>query len=103
MFLFASQGGYPYQDPLAQKAMAVAEQQARVQAIREVHDRETQRLLRGRQELQQQVYGHQVHESTTHCIIHVKILLLVVLYVYFNLIWRAVWFCVNRFCLHQLS
>lgn len=51
-----SAGGYPYNDPLAQKARAVAEQQARVQAIKEVHDRERDRLLRGQTELQQQVY-----------------------------------------------
>lgn len=44
----------------------MAEQEARVQAIREVHDREKERLLRGRQELQQQVYGHQVCASLTH-------------------------------------
>nr|XP_058970734.1 TNFAIP3-interacting protein 1-like [Pocillopora verrucosa]XP_058970735.1 TNFAIP3-interacting protein 1-like [Pocillopora verrucosa]XP_058970736.1 TNFAIP3-interacting protein 1-like [Pocillopora verrucosa] len=49
-------GGYSYNDPLAQKARAVAEQQARVQAIKEVHDRERDRLLRGQTELQQQVY-----------------------------------------------
>lgn len=54
---------YQYQDPLAQRARAVAEQQARVQAIREVHDRERERLLRGQQELQQQVYGQQVCAS----------------------------------------
>ncbi|XP_020624439.1 TNFAIP3-interacting protein 1-like isoform X1 [Orbicella faveolata] len=54
-----SGGMYQYQDPLAQRARAVAEQQARVQAIREVHDRERERLLRGQQELQQQVYGQQ--------------------------------------------
>lgn len=41
---------------MAQKARAVAEQQARVQAIKEVHDRERDRLLRGQTELQQQVY-----------------------------------------------
>ncbi|XP_022807973.1 TNFAIP3-interacting protein 1-like [Stylophora pistillata] len=50
-------GGYSYNDPLAHKARAVAEQQARVQAIKEVHDRERDRLMRGQHELQQQVYG----------------------------------------------
>ncbi|XP_078383097.1 uncharacterized protein LOC144665683 isoform X2 [Oculina patagonica] len=54
-----SGGVYQYQDPLAQRARAVAEQQARVQAIKEVHDRERDRLLRGQQDLQQQVYGQQ--------------------------------------------
>lgn len=55
-----SGGVYQYQNPLELRARAVAEQEARVQAIREVHDREKERLLRGRQELQQQqVYGHQ--------------------------------------------
>lgn len=50
----------------------MAEQEARVQAIREVHDREKERLLRGRQELQQQVYGHQVCASLTHSYSMVK-------------------------------
>lgn len=49
--------GYPYSDPLAQKARAVAEQKARVQAIKEVHDRERDRLMRGQHDLQQHVYG----------------------------------------------
>lgn len=49
-------GAYSYNDPLALKARAVAEQKARVQAIKEVHDRERDRLMRGQNELQQQVY-----------------------------------------------
>ena len=59
------QGVYQYQDPFAQRARAVAEQQARVQAIKEVHDREKDRLLRGQQDLQQQVYGQQVCTGLT--------------------------------------
>ena len=43
----------------------MAEQQARVQAIKEVHDRERDRLLRGQQDLQQQVYGQQVCTGLT--------------------------------------
>ncbi|XP_068706018.1 TNFAIP3-interacting protein 1-like [Montipora foliosa] len=54
-----SGGGYPYQNPVSQRARAVAEQEARVQAIREVHDRERDKLLRGQQELQEHVYGQQ--------------------------------------------
>ena len=46
----------------------MAEQEARVQAIREVHDRERDRLLRGQQELQEHVYGQQRGVSS-HCIL----------------------------------
>lgn len=44
--------GYQYQDPLSQTARA--EQQARVRAMREVHDRERDRLERHQQAFQQQ-------------------------------------------------
>lgn len=61
------QGGYQYQDPLTERARAIAEQRARVQAIKEVHDRERDRLLRGQQELQQHVYGQQLGVSIAYC------------------------------------
>lgn len=61
------QGGYQYQDLLTERARAIAEQRARVQAIKEVHDRERDRLLRGQQELQQHVYGQQLGVSIAYC------------------------------------
>ena len=61
------QGGYQYQDPLTERARAIAEQRARVQAIKEVHDKERDRLLRGQQELQQHVYGQQLGVSIAYC------------------------------------
>ena len=38
-----------------------------MQAIKEVHDRERDRLLRGQQELQQHVYGQQLGVSIAYC------------------------------------
>jgi len=38
-----------------------------VQAIKEVHDRERDRLLRGQQELQHHVYGQQLGVSIAYC------------------------------------
>ena len=52
---------------MTERARAIAEQRARVQAIKEVHDRERDRLLRGQQELQQHVYGQQLGVSIAYC------------------------------------
>ena len=48
---------------MSQRARNVAEQQARVQAIREVHDREKNKLMREQQELQQHVFAKQTTVS----------------------------------------
>ena len=54
---------YSYQAPriqdLSRRVQSVAEQQAKVKAIREVHEREQRMLLREQQELQQQALAQE--------------------------------------------
>ena len=49
-----------YQNPVSQRVRVLPEEEARMQAIREVHDRERDRLLIGRKD---HMYGQQPEVS----------------------------------------